>query len=239
MAAYNCGAGAVDRAVERTGYADYWKLLELHALPKETANYVPIILAMTIMAKNPKDYGLDNIEEDDPIQYDNIRLEAATNIELIADAAQQPVSFIRDLNPALLNNIAPAGYELHVPKGDGSATLAGLQAVPAENRNSWRLHHVEAGETLEAIAREYHVTTGRIAAVNDGTDSLDAGDTLLIPAVYHPPVVHHTRTRSTRSSGSRSTSSHHASSHKTASRRSTRSSSAHISASVRRTRPHR
>lgn len=237
MAAYNCGAGAVDRAVERTGYADYWKLLELHALPKETANYVPIILAMTIMAKNPKDYGLDNIDEDDPIQYDNIHLEAATNVELVADAAQQPVSFIRDLNPALLNNVAPSGYDLHVPKGDGTATLAALQSVPAGNRNSWRLHHVEAGETLEAIAHEYHVTTGRIVAVNDGTDSLDAGDTLLIPAVYHPPVVHR-RVRSTRSSRSRSSSTHHASSHKTASR-STRSSSAHISASVRRARPHR
>lgn len=239
MAAYNCGAGNVDKAVERTGYADYWKLLELHALPKETANYVPIILAMTIIAKNPKDYGLDNIDEDDPIQYDNIHLEAATNIELVADAAQQPVSFVRDLNPALLNNLAPAGYDLHVPKGDGSATLAALQSVPAENRNSWRLHHVEAGETLEAIAREYHVTTGRIVAVNDGTSSLDAGDTLLIPAVYHPPVVHRARTRSTRSTRSRSTSSHRVSSHKTASRRSTGSSSAHISASVRRARLHR
>jgi membrane-bound lytic murein transglycosylase D len=235
MAAYNCGAGAVDRAVERTGYADYWKLLELHALPKETANYVPIILAMTIMAKNPKDYGLENVDEDDPIQYDNIHLEAATNVELVADAAQQPVSFIRDLNPALLNNIAPAGYELHVPKGDGNATLAALQSVPAENRNSWRLHHVEAGETLEAIAREYHVTARRIVAVNDGAESLDAGDTLLIPAVYHPPVVQRTRVRSSRS---RSSSSHHASSHKTASRRSTGSSGTHISASVRRARPH-
>ena len=58
MAAYNCGAGAVDRAVERTGYADYWELLRRHALPQETANYVPIILAMTIIAKNPQDYGL-------------------------------------------------------------------------------------------------------------------------------------------------------------------------------------
>ena len=54
MAAYNCGEGAVDRAVERTGYADYWELLKRHALPRETSNYVPIIVAMTIMAKNPQ-----------------------------------------------------------------------------------------------------------------------------------------------------------------------------------------
>ena len=54
--------------MERTGYADYWELLKLHALPKETANYVPIIVAMTIMAKNPKDYGLETIGEDDPLE---------------------------------------------------------------------------------------------------------------------------------------------------------------------------
>ena len=230
MAAYNCGAGNVDKAVERTGYADYWKLLELHALPKETANYVPIILAMTIMAKNPKDYGLDNIEEDDPLEYDKIRIDASTNVQLIADAAQQPISFIRDLNPSLLKNIAPSGYELHVPKGEGGATLSALQSVPAANRNAWRLHHVAAGETLEAIAREYHVTAGRIVAVNNRSDSLDAGETLLIPAVYHEPVTRaHTRSRhvtkphsAERGSGSRSS----------VSRRGSKQAAAHISASV-------
>ena len=52
IAAYNCGPGAVESAVERTGYADYWELRARHAIPTETTNYVPIILAMTIMAKN-------------------------------------------------------------------------------------------------------------------------------------------------------------------------------------------
>ncbi|MFZ0594204.1 MAG: transglycosylase SLT domain-containing protein [Bryobacteraceae bacterium] len=188
MAAYNCGAGNVDRAVERTGYADYWKLLELHALPKETANYVPIILAMTIMAKNPKDYGLDDIEEDGPLELDTVHLGATTNVALIADAAQQPVSLVRELNPSLLSSLAPAGYSLHVPKGTGESTLTALESVPSANRNAWRLHHVAAGETLQTIARQYHVGADRIVAVNSGSDSLDAGDTLLIPAVYHPPA---------------------------------------------------
>ena len=190
MAAYNCGPGNVDRAVERTGYADYWQLLKLHALPKETSHYVPIILAMTIMAKNPKDYGLDTIDEDDPLDYDTIHLDASTNVSLIADAAQQPVSFIHDLNPSLLNNLAPANYDVHVPKGAGEMTLAAIREVPAPNRNAWRLHHVSDGETLEAIARQYHTAANRIVAVNDGADELDAGQTLLIPAVYHPPVSH-------------------------------------------------
>ncbi len=185
MAAYNCGAGAVDRAVERTGYADYWELLKRHALPRETASYVPIIVAMTIIAKNPKDYGLENIDIDPPVEYESIQLAASTNLNLIADAAMQPVSVIRDLNPSLLRSIAPAGFQVHVPKGSAQNTQAALEAVPAENRQAWRLHHVEAGDTLATIAKSYHLAPERVVAVNRGADSLEVGDMLLIPAVYH------------------------------------------------------
>jgi len=46
MAAYDAGPGSVQRAIERTGYANFWKLRELHALPVETQNYVPILLLL-------------------------------------------------------------------------------------------------------------------------------------------------------------------------------------------------
>jgi membrane-bound lytic murein transglycosylase D len=183
MAAYNCGAGAVDRAVERTGYADYWELLRRHALPQETANYVPIILAMTIIAKNPQDYGLDMVGMDSPLEYDSIRLTAATHVDLIADATLQPVSVIRDLNPSLLGRLAPAGFQVHVPRGTASATQEALETVPANSRHAWRLHHVSTGDTLVAIAKTYHLTPDRIVAVNGRADSIEAGDTLLIPAL--------------------------------------------------------
>jgi membrane-bound lytic murein transglycosylase D len=186
MAAYNCGAGAVDRAVERTGYADYWELLKRRALPKETANYVPIILAMTIMAKNPQDYGLESLDTDPAIEYDNMQLAASTNLNLIADATMQPLSVIRDLNPSLLKVVAPAGFQVHVPKGTGQSAQAALETVPPENRLAWRLHHVESGDTLATIAKSYHLAPERIVAVNAATDSLETGDVLLIPAVYHP-----------------------------------------------------
>ena len=188
MAAYNCGAGAVDRAVERTGYADYWELLKRHALPKETAGYVPIILAMTIMAKNPQDYGLENIDLDTPVDYDSLQLSASTNLNLVADATMQPLSVIRDLNPALLKMVAPAGFQIHVPKGSAGTAQAALDLVPAENRTAWRLHHIESGDTLETIARTYHLSADRITAVNQASTSLNAGNTLLIPVVYHEEV---------------------------------------------------
>ncbi len=184
MAAYNCGAGAVDRAIERTGYADFWELMKRHALPHETQNYVPIIVAMTIMAKNPKDYGLESVDMDTPVEYDSIHLSASTNLNLVADATLQPVSVIRDLNPSLLKQVAPAGFEVHVPKGSVDGAQAALEAVPPRSRDSWRLHHVQAGDTLETIARLFHMNPDRIAAVNHATDSLEVGDVLLIPAVY-------------------------------------------------------
>jgi membrane-bound lytic murein transglycosylase D len=184
MAAYNCGAGAVDRAIERTGYADFWELMKRKALPHETQNYVPIILAMTIMAKNPKDYGLEQVDMDRPVEYDSIHLSASTNLNLIADATLQPVSAIRDLNPSLLKQVAPAGFDVHIPKGSADTAMAALETVPAESRQAWRLHHVQAGDTLDSIARAFHLTPDRIAAVNRSADSLEAGDVLLIPAVY-------------------------------------------------------
>jgi membrane-bound lytic murein transglycosylase D len=183
MAAYNCGAGAVDHAVERTGYADYWELLRRHALPKETANYVPIILAMTIIAKNPQDYGLDSITLDSPLEYDSIKLTAPTHLDLIADATLQPVSVIHDMNPSLLGRVAPAGFQVHVPKGMASSTQEALETVPADSRHAWRLHHVSSGETINALAKVYHLAPERIIAVNGSTDSFEKGDTLLIPAL--------------------------------------------------------
>jgi membrane-bound lytic murein transglycosylase D len=224
MAAYDCGAGAVDRAVERTGYADYWELLKRHALPKETASYVPIIVAMTIMAKNPQDYGLQDVEIDPPVEYDSISLTASTNLNLIADATMQPISVIRDLNPSLLRMVAPIGFEIHVPKGAAETTRAALDTVPAQSRQAWRLHHVEAGDTLETIAKAYHLPAGRIAAVNNASDSLEAGDVLLIPAVYHEekrPVRTRRRASHTARSGNVKTSKTsvaHRSTHVTASR---------------------
>lgn len=184
MAAYNCGAGNVDKAVERTGYADYWELLKRNALPRETSNYVPIIVAMTIMGKNPKDYGLDAIDEESPVEYDSIQVDTPTNLELVADAAQQPVSVIRDLNPALLRNVAPAGLQIHVPKGTADNTLAAIKTVPAANRDSWRLHHVQLGDTLASVAQFYHSSPQRITAANSAADSLEAGELLLIPVTF-------------------------------------------------------
>ena len=192
MAAYNCGPGCVQAAVQRTGYADYWKLRELNALPRETEAYVPVIVAMTIMAKNAKDYGIENWTEDPALEYDTIEVAAATNLELIAVAADRPLSDIRDLNPALLKPIAPAGYSVRVPKSSRALVASAIDNVPADKRAAWKLHRVERGETVASIAKRYKMTNTVISEVNGRSNvEPEAGDLLVIPASYSymdPPV---------------------------------------------------
>ena len=185
MAAYNCGPVAVARAVERTGFADFWELRARHALPEQTTNYVPIILAMTIMTKNAAEYGLEGVVPQTPLEYDTIEVNAPTHLGLVADLTDAPMPELLDLNPALLKGIAPSGYVLHVPKGTGGMLSASLQMIPGERRASWRMHKVTSGETLAAIGKHYGMAAGSIAAANGLKQELPAaGDRLLIPSSY-------------------------------------------------------
>jgi membrane-bound lytic murein transglycosylase D len=183
MSAYNCGPVTVARAVERTGYADLWELRRRSVLPKETAGYVPIILAMVIMGKNPAHYGLDDIEPDAPLQYSTIELDAPANLQLVADITEHPVSEIRELNPALLTNVAPEGYSLHVPVGTDAAVLSTLELIPASKRTAWRLYRFSDGDTLAGIAMRFRSTPQQIAQANPSTAMIaEPGSLLIVPA---------------------------------------------------------
>ena len=189
IAAYNCGPGAIEKAVERTGYADFWELRNRHALPTETTNYVPIILAMTIMAKNAPAYGLGQITPDPAVEYDTIVTTSPTSLALIGDLSDAPISELVQLNPALLRGIAPGNFEIRVPKGTGAQVTAGLDLVPAELLASSRVHRVEPGQNLQSIARLYNASPAQIARVNNlnGDDPAE-GARLVIPAAYHEVI---------------------------------------------------
>src|SRR5262249_39759331 len=151
MAAYNCGPGCVDAAIQRTGYADFWTLHRMGALPLQTANYVPAILGMTIVAKNAADYGV-TVEYEPTLQWDTVVLDAPTNVALAAAALDRPVSEVRELNPGLTRLVAPAGYGLHLPKGTSTQVEAAFRIVPPAQRDSWRIHRVEYGDTTASLA---------------------------------------------------------------------------------------
>jgi membrane-bound lytic murein transglycosylase D len=191
MAAYNCGPGVIEKAVERTGYADFWELRSRGVLPQQTANYVPIILAMTIVAKNAPEYGIYDLVPEKPVEYDTLPLDANVNLGLISDLTETPIPELQQLNPALLRGTAPEGYDLHVPKGMLEDVKAGLASVPAATRATARLHKVEPGESLADIAKQYRSTSVAIAGANglEKGATLNEGDRLVIPSAYHETPV--------------------------------------------------
>jgi membrane-bound lytic murein transglycosylase D len=190
IAAYDCGPQTVQTAVERTGYADFWELRARGELPIETTNYVPIILAMTIMEKNAQAYGLDQVQMDPPIEYDTVELTALTALPLIADVTDTSAPELAALNPALLGNLAPAHYAVHVPKGSGPRLTAALALVPAEHRAAWRLHRVAPGETLTAIGTRFGVSTASLLAANSlPSHAAVEGDLLVVPATARPALA--------------------------------------------------
>ncbi|MCC6294252.1 MAG: transglycosylase SLT domain-containing protein [Bryobacterales bacterium] len=184
IAAYNCGPGNVERGIQRTGYADFWELYKRNVLPRETANYLPIILAMTIMAKNPSEYGLDGIEPDEPVSYDTVFTEAPTHLSLIADITGQPLMAIREMNPSVLKLVAPAKYGVRVPKGKAGAVVAALDSIPDNKRAHWRIHRVGSADTLAAIARQYRTTEKQIHMANGGALDPEEGDLVVVPVSY-------------------------------------------------------
>src|SRR5205085_790167 len=107
MAAYNSGPGTVQAAVRRTGYADFWELYRRNVLPKETRNYVPIILAVTIMAKNPSQYGLDDVVMDKPADSDSVTIKYPVDLRLVAECVNSTPAELQDLNPSLLRMTTP------------------------------------------------------------------------------------------------------------------------------------
>jgi membrane-bound lytic murein transglycosylase D len=176
MAAYNSGPGTVQSAVKRTGYADFWELYRRNVLPKETRNYVPIILAVTIMAKNPAQYGLGDISPEQPVPYDAVKINDSVDLRLVAQCIDVSPATLQDLNPSLLRLATPKDqtFELRLPVGTRDRYLAAIEPVPPPMRVWWRYHEVAEGDTLASIARTYRTS---LAAI-EKESHLVAGDEL-------------------------------------------------------------
>ncbi len=150
----------------RTGHADFWELRRRNALPKETANYVPAILAMVIMSKNAAEYGIGDIDFEPAVTYDSLELQTPTHIGLVAAALDRSVSELKELNPSLIRSVTPAGFTLRVPKGQLPQLEAALKVIPADRRDSWGVHRVEPGDTFAAVAKRYGTTADLLSSAN-------------------------------------------------------------------------
>jgi membrane-bound lytic murein transglycosylase D len=205
MAAYNWGAGNVQRAVMRTGYADFWELYRRNSLPQETKNYVPGIIAAIIMAKNPQQYGLDGMVPDPPVVSDTVKVDYAIDMRLVADLTGASLPQIVALNPSLLHMSTPRDmkFDLHLPVGTQEVYQKRIQGIPEDRRTSWRFHVVRVGESLDSIATSLHGRPAEIAETNDlaANAAISAGQELIVPianaAVATHPLRYTTRSGDT------------------------------------------
>jgi len=190
MAAYDWGAGSVQHAVEKTGYADFWELYRRHELPRETQNYVPEILAAIIVANNPTQYGFDDITLDPPVLTDTVTLNYSIDLRLVSDLVGAPIDEIEALNPSLLRMVSPPDgpFDLHLPAGTATLFAQRAALIPEAHRNSWRYHTVAAGDTLESVAQEYRVPMAQLAVINQlsSSESIAGVEALVVPV---PPTA--------------------------------------------------
>ena len=185
MAGYDWGTGNIQRAVEKTGYADFWELYRRNNLPGETKNYVPEILAAIIIANHPTQYGFDEITLDPPVLTDTVTINYSADLRLVSDIVGAPVDELVALNPSLLRMVTPPDteFDLHLPAGTAALFEEKIAAIPESRRNSWRYHKVKPDDTLAAVAHTYSVSVSALAAANklDDTARLDGVEALVVP----------------------------------------------------------
>jgi membrane-bound lytic murein transglycosylase D len=186
MAGYDWGSGNVQRAVQKTGYADFWELYKRNNLPAETKNYVPEILAAIIIANHPTQYGFDDVTLDPPVLTDTATINYPVDLRLVSDLVGAPVDELMALNPSLLRTVTPpdSPFDLHLPAGAGTLFAQRIAAIPEAKRTGWRYHRVAAGDTLASVAHEFHVTVEDLASANqlNSSDNVEGVEALVVPS---------------------------------------------------------
>ena len=180
MAAYNTGAGNIDRAIARAGTANFWMIYPYIA--QETRNYVPKILAVILIAKNPEKYGFKGIKPDSPMAYDVVQVPTATSLQLVADATDTGLETIRGLNPELKRDVTPRGdtYNVRIPAGRANQFASVLKRIAPDKRESARVISVAPGEDLQNVASRTGVSVAQLQAMNGGVD-LKSTTKLVVP----------------------------------------------------------
>jgi membrane-bound lytic murein transglycosylase D len=186
LASYNGGPGTVQRAIGRTGLRDFWKLADRpRLLPRETREYVPMILAAIVVARNPAQYGISVLGEQ-PMAYEKVKMPGPVDLRRVAEWAGTSIEEIQTLNPELRRWTTPVkypGYELKVPPGTAAAVQARLAAAEAEELAALRWYSVKRGDTLLSIAKKLSVSRTDLAEANylSVRATVAPGQQLIIP----------------------------------------------------------
>jgi membrane-bound lytic murein transglycosylase D len=186
LAAYNGGPGRVSRAIKRSGIDDFWKLSATSKyLPRETREYVPLIMAAMIIGRNPAQYGFEVVTAE-PIGYEKVAMPQAIDLRRVAEWAGTTVDEVQALNPELRRWTTPVKYpqyELKVPKGTAERLSAKLSEASPADFSAFKWYAAKKGETLLTVARRFGVSRADVAEANSLTvkSRLRTGQDLIIP----------------------------------------------------------
>jgi len=190
LAAYNAGEGKIQRSLAKIKKEDFWSLASTKLLRAETKNYVPAILAATLIAKQPEKYGFE-VQLDPPVVTEVVKIDGQTDLRVLARLADVELETLRQLNLQLRRGMTPPGTttDVYVPVGRGEALAQAYAAMPAADRLILVRHQVGKGESLAFIAKHYGVSSAAITSANHlgKSATLKPGQELIIPAVA-PPV---------------------------------------------------
>ncbi len=194
LASYNCGPGRVDSAVKKSKTTDYWTMIQsTRYLPRDTREYVPMVLASVLIARNPVFYGFE-APVVTPLAYERVTVPDAIDLGVVAEWAGVPVAEIRELNPELRRATTPLGkHELKVPVGTGPTIEARLATADPSifARSQFQWHTVKKGETVSSIARVAGVRAANLASANGMTTNakIQVGQQLMIPRAATTPTM--------------------------------------------------
>jgi membrane-bound lytic murein transglycosylase D len=185
LAAYNGGLGRVQRAMKRSGRDDFWALsTSTRYLPRETREYVPLILAAIIVAKNPVQYGF-NVTAEEPVAFEKVTVPRAIDLRRVAEWTGRPVDEIQTLNPELRRWTTPlkTEYELKLPAGTAATFSERLASASPNELVSLTWYTVKKGESLATIARKLRVSRADLAEANhlSTRSAVRTGQALVVP----------------------------------------------------------
>nr|MBP7568722.1 transglycosylase SLT domain-containing protein [Acidobacteriota bacterium] len=188
LASYNGGPGRVQRALKRFNKDDFWSLAaNPRALPRETREYVPMILAAIVIARNPIEYGFAGVTPPPDTLHETVRVSRPVDLRRVAEWAGTSAETIQELNPELRRWTTPVRspeYELKVPSGTADLLKARLDAADSAEMAALQWYTVRRGETLQSIARKLGVSRANLAEANylSVRARVATGQKLIIPA---------------------------------------------------------
>ncbi len=190
-AGYNTGSGRVRRLMQRLDTNDFWTISEGKGLATETKHYVPKLIAAALVSKHPAAFGFSEEEfvYEPAIEFDEVKLNDATDLDVIARAAGVRVQDLQELNPELRRWCTPPAsarnpYVLRVPKGSAGRFAENFAHIAPKERLTFRVHKVRRGDTLSHIALKYGTAPEAILQMN----RLKSARTLRINAELVIPV---------------------------------------------------